>query len=148
VSHVRAIPMDDDACGTRQRMTHVDWVDAGQFGSDNHHCLHAEMLVAARPGGRVRAGRCAGPRKNGGNNELNRRVASAAPPVRHSIDALSLLARSARGLPELQRIDHLLTHAILDSLCNRGVPLPLVSDPQAYLLGALDAEIARRRHSP
>jgi hypothetical protein len=48
--------------------------------------------------------------------------------VRHSIDALSVLARSARGLPELQRIDQLLTHDIFDSLCNRGVPLPLVSD--------------------
>lgn len=49
-------------------------------------------------------------------------------PVRHSIETLSVLARSARGLPELQRIDHLLTHAIFDSLCNRGVPLTLVSD--------------------
>lgn len=49
-------------------------------------------------------------------------------PVRHSIEALSVLARSARGLPELQRIDHLLTHAIFDSLCHRGVPLTHVSD--------------------
>jgi hypothetical protein len=49
-------------------------------------------------------------------------------PVRHSIEALSVLARSARGLPELQRIDSLLTHAIFDSLCNRGVPQTLVSD--------------------
>jgi hypothetical protein len=36
-------------------------------------------------------------------------------------------ASSARSLAELREIDHLVTRAIFESLCNRDIPMPLVS---------------------
>ena len=44
-----------------------------------------------------------------------------------AIDRLTVMARSARTLAELRAIDRLVTHDVFESLCNRDVPMPLVS---------------------
>jgi hypothetical protein len=47
--------------------------------------------------------------------------------AQRAVVRLSVMASCARSLAELREIDHLVTRAIFESLCNRDIPMPLVS---------------------
>jgi hypothetical protein len=48
--------------------------------------------------------------------------------ARRVIKGLLAMALSARYLSELQQVDHLLTHDVFEPLCDRGIPMPRVSE--------------------
>jgi hypothetical protein len=49
-------------------------------------------------------------------------------PAQRAVVGLSVRASSARSLAELREIDYLVTCAIFEPLCNRDLPMPLVSE--------------------